>query len=159
MWTDYKRQNLIQCINRFQLMIDYEIQPIPHHYFVMPPLKKGLSDYFTLVCLSIFCMIFFYFYPLVSTCCMSLMSWWALLIFRSVGQKSSLFSYVEEGGISILQTSLVNVVTVLLRIWELLFVFVSPRFLESRRAWTHLSVPPLVSLSVCHKSFNLGNFF
>ena len=91
---------------------------------------------------------FFYFYPLVSTCCMSLMSWWALLIFRSVGQKSSLFSYVEEGGISILQTSLVNVVTVLLRIWELLFVFVSPRFLESRRAWTHLSVPS-VSQPVC----------
>ena len=32
-WTDYNRQNRIECINRFQPMIDYEFQPIPHHYW------------------------------------------------------------------------------------------------------------------------------
>ena len=35
-WTDYNRQNRIECINRFQTMIDYEIQPIPHHYHMVP---------------------------------------------------------------------------------------------------------------------------
>ena len=32
--TDYNRQNWIHCINQFQPMIDYEIQPIPHNHLL-----------------------------------------------------------------------------------------------------------------------------